>query len=1319
MSQAADPSLKRKLAATRAWWRTTRIVAGLGWITVVVVALALVCYHFDRWLALSAQARVLWLYGMGVAALITLLFALLRPSLRKLPDATVAADVEKRYPALRERLLTTIDLMPALSGAGASGGANFAASGFSRPMTASLIEETQRESAGLNFLRAVDTRPMRNALLIALLLLMVAAGDRALSQGAFDNWMNRMRNPAADIAPWALTRVWLTPSANRVATGDPMSVTIETRGIAAGSANLRYRMDKENDWKTVDLNKATIVDEPAMKDGHPNAARRFTYKFPALTQTVFLNATANDGKSNEKTVIVEERPTLVSFQMRLHYPAYMRKPDDILPTPSKNRDASTLTDGTLNVPVGTEADIRAIANKPLQSALFVRDGRRLGPWTVSDNQINGHISVQNSGKYTFDLHDTHGFNNTQAAVYEIHAIEDRTPDVQITQPTADVDLVPDGSILLNARATDDHGIMKMGLEYDRTVTDNTTTQSKTKQVGKGAMSLFAPNDSQIGGLEAKISARWNLSGIAPEPGETVRFTVTATDGDTLRGPHTGHATTYHIRVVSLLEMQRRLKNMMDEENRLMAQLRQRQIDAQNQLSQARLKNDNSALARAQEAERAVAADARSAAQRVADLSTQLENNNFSTPSELARRDAAQKTLETLAQQKLPSAADTVKAAQESKNGSAQRKNNFEQAQNQEAQARRDIEKAQEDLSRVPAPAQLAEEAARLAKAQRQQAEASRYIAENTPRSQLNKGNNALPPEIKVGMEMSRKQQAEINADTKRLEKQLEQAAQAAQERGQKQEADALRRAAEALKQGQAQPNQQKASGELKKNNPSDASAPQDKAANALEKAAQAAQEAANPNGDSPEAAAAKLEQAAKNLEALAKAQREAAAQVKKNPDSAQSKALANKEREIQSKAAQEQANLQAAPNAQQSVENASQSLDQSGGKLDKNDAPAAQSPADKAAQQLEKAAQQARNAANQIRQQQAANEMAAKVAQLARDQRALQSATERLDNAKKNGALSSNDLRELGQVQERQKQTEEKANALAESIPSPAFKKALGIAGKQMDPATKNLNKDTPDTGKDTRVSQNRAAQTLEIVAQALKAQADGPKGNPNAQQGPQSAQEAQAFSALGDLKLAQGLQNQVKQDTGKLDKARPTDPQTKEAKPLTPEQRKEASRITEGQKETKDITQDAGESLKQLPDVSKSIQDATGEMQQAQGKLGEQQTGKPTQTNQDNASGKLSQAIKQTEEAIKKMQQQRMAGNGPQPGNQPHKQGLSLRNVKNGRRNSPGGPNGDMAALSQRTQRVIREGQQEQVPAEYKSVSDSYYKALAEGKKK
>ena len=89
--------------------------------------------------------------------------------------------------------------------------------------------------------------------------------------------------------------------------------------------------------------------------------------------------------------------------------------------------------------------------------------------------------------------------------------------------------------------------------------------------------------------------------------------------------------------------------------------------------------------------------------------------------------------------------------------------------------------------------------------------------------------------MKVGMQMERKHQADLNADTKRLEDQLNRAAQAAKERGNAAEAAALKRAADALKQGQTQAQQAQAQSELQKNSPADAAPPQDKAANALDK----------------------------------------------------------------------------------------------------------------------------------------------------------------------------------------------------------------------------------------------------------------------------------------------------------------------------------------------------------------------------------------------------------------------------------------------------------------------------------------------------
>src|SRR5262249_31901136 len=132
----------------------------------------------------------------------------LRTLLHRVTDADLAADVERQFPALRERLLTTISLMPAMATAtGAT------ASGFSHSISTALAQETERESAELNFRRAVDTRPVRVASLAVVFTVGLLALHIALAPEAFANWMKRMANPRADVAPWANTRVWVQPSA--------------------------------------------------------------------------------------------------------------------------------------------------------------------------------------------------------------------------------------------------------------------------------------------------------------------------------------------------------------------------------------------------------------------------------------------------------------------------------------------------------------------------------------------------------------------------------------------------------------------------------------------------------------------------------------------------------------------------------------------------------------------------------------------------------------------------------------------------------------------------------------------------------------------------------------------------------------------------------------------------------------------------------------------------------------------------------------------------------------------------------------------------
>jgi hypothetical protein len=149
-----------------------------------------------------------------------------------------------------------------------------------------------------------------------------------------------------------------------------------------------------------------------------------------------MYATANDGQSNEKLVSVEDRPTLLNMRMTVRYPAYTRKPPQTM----------TVAGGSSAAPTGSEVDVVAGANKPLRSAEYRLNGQPQGMWAVNKDRASGKISVWKDAVYSLNLVDKNGFDNPGASSYEIKAIKDQTPTVQITRPTSDIDLQPAGSL---------------------------------------------------------------------------------------------------------------------------------------------------------------------------------------------------------------------------------------------------------------------------------------------------------------------------------------------------------------------------------------------------------------------------------------------------------------------------------------------------------------------------------------------------------------------------------------------------------------------------------------------------------------------------------------------------------------------------------------------------------------------------------------------------------------------------------------------------------------------------------------------------------
>ena len=272
-------TLQRKLAAARQWWRLTRVLSGLTWVLSLVVLLALICYHSDRLLVLSVHARENWRIGIALTAGLTLLLALAQPLLRKLSDQKVATEVERRFPILRERLLTTLDLMPAFSGAhGASNHSKPYAHAFSEQMTTALAQETQQVASDLNFKHAVSLRPLRNGALTLIFTLALLFLHVFFAPEAFATWLRRMSDPHADIPPYAKTRVQVIPDVTFLPRGEGTYVTVKTWGDPVERCVLRVHQDGEDpkNWTDVELKNPVPI---ANASADEKDARKFRYKF--------------------------------------------------------------------------------------------------------------------------------------------------------------------------------------------------------------------------------------------------------------------------------------------------------------------------------------------------------------------------------------------------------------------------------------------------------------------------------------------------------------------------------------------------------------------------------------------------------------------------------------------------------------------------------------------------------------------------------------------------------------------------------------------------------------------------------------------------------------------------------------------------------------------------------------------------------------------------------------------------------------------------------------------------------------------------------
>lgn len=235
---------------------------------------------------------------------------------------------------------------------------------------------------------------------------------------------------------------------------------------------------------------------------------------------------ASDAISSWFTLSARARPRVIEFVKTIVPPAYSGLPE------------TKVTDdqGDIEALEGSTVKLTLKPNQPISKAdLLINPDHADHPEAVpaqiaSDGSVSAALTVKTeveSWQMALTAEET-GFTNDESSPWQVIAVPDLPPVVQIIEPLEQIDLLPDEAVRLSGLASDDVGLASVLLAHSI----NAAKWSEKEVSGKT-------------GKEAQIQALLALAPLQVKAGDTVMIKLIATD---LKGQRT---ETQPLRVIIL------------------------------------------------------------------------------------------------------------------------------------------------------------------------------------------------------------------------------------------------------------------------------------------------------------------------------------------------------------------------------------------------------------------------------------------------------------------------------------------------------------------------------------------------------------------------------------------------------------------------------------------------------------------------------------------------------------------------------------------------------------------------------------------------
>jgi collagen type III alpha len=496
--------------------------AALGYLA-ITFAYGLAMALLDRWLELSALARQLGFTAYLIACAAYLTYAFVVPLRRVINPYFAARQIETQIPDAKNSVVNWVDLRrqplpPAFRHA--------------------IGHRAAKDLSGVDIDQVIQSPAVywlgwATLALLGLVLLFYILSPRQLQ-----SLLKRAFAPFTEASIATRTQITIQKPEER-------DVTIPIGHAISFSVWVDGRVPDQNSSEALKLlyrySQSDPYEQRLLEAGESHRVWNTTMLAPDVHNGFWYKFTGGDAETAEHHVATRSAPLVANVDVTYHYRPYLKWPD------RHNHDPN------LQALEGTDVALTVHTNRHVrEGSLSVKDGATVtGTLVPSDTQaLRFHLVLEKDGSYEVSFLSLEGERNARSLPYSIRVEHDSPPQVEITQPGADVTLPANGVLRLAGAASDDFGltslVLRMNFANDATpLQPKPYREGKTLVAGDGKPPLMLDYRDFV---ELDKLKRESGVPLMLQAGQRLEYWLEATDNCDYPAPHTSASKHFFVTI---------------------------------------------------------------------------------------------------------------------------------------------------------------------------------------------------------------------------------------------------------------------------------------------------------------------------------------------------------------------------------------------------------------------------------------------------------------------------------------------------------------------------------------------------------------------------------------------------------------------------------------------------------------------------------------------------------------------------------------------------------------------------------------------------